>query len=444
MLGILLLQILGFSAGLNLNNMLKMIQSLQSSNTRCNNDLAALSSRLSIVEELLQKGGKPGPRGEPGIAGPPGADGHPGPRGFNGSPGEPGSNGIIGPEGSPGRRGPAGNPGKDGIRGLNGEPGAPGIDGPPGPVGQTGAIGKPGAIGAAGENGQPGPAGPQGSQGLPGPAGSPGKDGADGECKSCEPPAPAASNCKPGWTVGNNKCYMAYESKKTSSAAREFCKLKGATLALIDNKSDNDIVYSLVRDETVWIGVKKEGRVWKQDDGSKLDYSNWDKTQPDNSGGKQNMGSMWKGGKWDDRPHDLKHEFVCSMPYEGKSVTCDVTWTVGFDKCFRAQHVEKPRAEGKKWCENRGGTLAIIENASDNQQVASLTLGKTMWIGVEKVKGVWRLPNGKSLPYSNWDKNQPDNSGGKQVAGSMWKGDGKWDDRPGNLKHGTVCSKPFR
>merc|ERR1719473_1005388 len=87
---------------------------------------------------------------------------------------------------------------------------------------------------------------------------------------------------------------MAYESKKTSSAAREFCKLKGATLALIDNKSDNDVVYSLVRDKTVWIGVKKEGRVWKQDDGSKLVYSNWDKTQPDNAGGKQNMGSCGK------------------------------------------------------------------------------------------------------------------------------------------------------
>jgi len=106
---------------------------------------------------------KPGPKGEPGIAGVVGPKGKPGLNGHHGK---------QGPKGEPGKSG------KDGQTGFNGTDGEQGIQGPVGPQGQRGF---PGINGEDGIPGLKGERGAKGNRGLPGSEGKDGKNGIKGE-----------------------------------------------------------------------------------------------------------------------------------------------------------------------------------------------------------------------------------------------------------------------
>jgi microcystin-dependent protein len=98
--------------------------------------LDALDRRTTRAETLIRQiqnaGGVPGPIGE---TGPPGPTG---PTGAAGPPGSTGATGPTGPQGPQGTPGATGATGPAGATGAAGTPGTPGTPGAPGPVGPTG------------------------------------------------------------------------------------------------------------------------------------------------------------------------------------------------------------------------------------------------------------------------------------------------------------------
>ena len=53
------------------------------------------------------------------------------------------------------------------------------------------------------------------------------------------------------------------------------------------------------------------------------------------------------------------------------------------------------------------------------------------WIRIsdEEKEGTWKDPDNKEvLTFTNWNYDQPNNSGGPQSWGEMYYSDGKWND----------------
>ncbi len=149
--------------------------------TRLQQQIAALTERIAIMEAKSEFGTSgsavpiPGPRGPQGPQGPQGV---PGKAAVDGSPG---LDGRDGKDGIDGKDGKDGSPGKAGARGLTGETGLQGIQGI---EGAAGADGFPGKDGEPGQRGEIGPAGPPGPQGV-----------CNCQCESCgESPASSADH----------------------------------------------------------------------------------------------------------------------------------------------------------------------------------------------------------------------------------------------------------
>lgn len=72
------------------------------------------------------------------------------------------------------------------------------------------------------------------------------------------------------------------------------------------------------------------------------------------------------------------------------------------------------------------------------------------WIGLRKIGGIWRWPNGTAATYTNWKPGQPDGCCGSDVTCAVADYDnllGQWDDtdcniwKIGSKGFGFVCQK---
>ncbi|XP_041098899.1 lectin-like [Polyodon spathula] len=98
-------------------------------------------------------------------------------------------------------------------------------------------------------------------------------------------------SCLKGWSSFKNKCYQYVRDRKTWADAELYCRSLGGNLASIHSVEDNQAIQNLIRNNDAsngytWIGGSdcfKEGS-WYWTDGSKWDYNNWNKGEPNNFG----------------------------------------------------------------------------------------------------------------------------------------------------------------
>ncbi|KAK5985245.1 hypothetical protein GCK32_003689 [Trichostrongylus colubriformis] len=128
-----------------------------------------------------------------------------------------------------------------------------------------------------------------------------------------------------GWAILGKyvKAYKVFGDKKTWAGANKACKSKGAQLASIMNKEENDIIWGIAKsvpdgtgpESAIWIGGRKKGGSWKWADGTKWDYENWDSGEPNNAKGREHclqiLAHPQRKGKWNDYFCDIKLAFVC-------------------------------------------------------------------------------------------------------------------------------------
>lgn len=73
--------------------------------------------------------------------------------------------------------------------------------------------------------------------------------------------------------------------------AEEYCVNWGGHLASVQNEAEMKVIHKIIKAKKirglVWIGAsdKKQEKTWTWSDGSKWQYSNWDRNEPNNSGG---------------------------------------------------------------------------------------------------------------------------------------------------------------
>ena len=93
------------------------------------------------------------------------------------------------------------------------------------------------------------------------------------------------------WKVYKKSCYKILSESKSWALAERDCVKRGAHLVSIHSDEEMDFVDNLIWDYPdmtygeIWIGLKKEGDSWLWADGSRFNYTNWDKLweEPDNS-----------------------------------------------------------------------------------------------------------------------------------------------------------------
>jgi len=234
-----------------------------------------------------------------------------------------------------------------------------------------------------------------------------------------------------------------FGKNQTWSEADSYCKKKWGgrgNLARINGALENKWVYEQGGRKNTYIGASdrvKEGTfVWS--DGYPLDFTNWQKGEPNDFKKREDCAHIWKGrgGKWNDINCGQRMRFVCKKHnvrlgpngkeyYFGSKLS---TWKEADDFC------------SKLW--GGRGNLARISSAEENKWIYAQTGNRNTYIGANDRENertfVWS--DGHSLKYTNWQKGEPNDFKKNEDCAHIWKGrGGKWNDVNCDKKMAFVC-----
>ena len=168
-------------------------------------------------------------------------------------------------------------------------------------------------------------------------------DGDGHTCSDCDPHDPNVhpgaeeqcddidNNCS-GWVDDNPACkrpqitlegatFVLVDLPKRWPEAAEFCRAMGHTLARIDSDEQSKALWEEaldVNEERWWIGLSDratEGQfTWE--DGTPLEYTNWNRKEPDDHYCGEDCAALAKRGKgrWYDSHCGIERPFVCRAP----------------------------------------------------------------------------------------------------------------------------------
>ncbi|KAM6941164.1 uncharacterized protein PEZ65_003242 [Lycodopsis pacificus] len=131
----------------------------------------------------------------------------------------------------------------------------------------------------------------------------------------------SAKKCPSGWTRSDYSCYFTSAGKSNWTLGREYCKSKGADLAVVKSQEEMLFINGLyASDKEVWIGLTDGGieGQWKWVDGTPMTTTFWGKNQPNSLAGRnQDCVEFWhsaKGkGTWNDEMCNIEQQFICEM-----------------------------------------------------------------------------------------------------------------------------------
>ncbi|XP_049340371.1 galactose-specific lectin nattectin [Astyanax mexicanus] len=138
----------------------------------------------------------------------------------------------------------------------------------------------------------------------------------DGVCKT------AAQKYFPSeWSAYGIRKFKFFETKLTWADAEAECLKHGGNLASIHGSEENAFILNLIKKGAgsilrTWIGghdTVKEGR-WFWSDGSKMNFQNWGKNEPNNHLLGEDCLEIIYGDdlKWNDIPCSSTRSFVCA------------------------------------------------------------------------------------------------------------------------------------
>ena len=132
--------------------------------------------------------------------------------------------------------------------------------------------------------------------------------------------------CPADWATNGVYCYYIDATRTVHRhVARQKCQSMGADLAKIKSPGERNFIFELMKKTPglgaagVWLGLDRSGSSWRWIDGTPASYLIWADGEPNNSGGNENCGQMYraplyKAGKWNDTP--------CSYDRAPPSILC--------------------------------------------------------------------------------------------------------------------------
>lgn len=236
-------------------------------------------------------------------------------------------------------------------------------------------------------------------------------------------------------TINNNSVYEVYRDEVTWERANEICKQKGGHLVIINSKSENEYIQTLVN-QSIWLGIndkEKEG-TWIDSLGNKVSYTNWDTNQPDNCFALENYGELWTSGKWNDEFEFVHRGFICEYDNAANRIKPVITSDFNGHK-YELYDIHVSWNQAYKICEDLGGHLVTVTSKEENDFVMNLaksaSVSKYIWLGGADYgsEGNWYWITAEPFSYSNWSTNEPNNTDEKEHFLNMF-GSGTWNDMP--------------
>jgi len=213
----------------------------------------------------------------------------------------------------------------------------------------------------------------------------------------------AGEACKSGFFMAGNQCVFLEKNLKSEADARKNCALKGAKLAVVYSKQDDDLLKEAMRNANVgnaWISYTDKRTEGKFQNGDSL-YTNWNVGQPDNWKNSEDSVVLLSNGKYNDDNVERQLNFVCQI-YGTKE-----GWTKFGVKSLKLFTVKKNYAAAQAHCVSQGGTLVQIESAQENAVVRALDkTGSILRIGLNDIDSEGDFVFAK--PYVSWSAGQPD------------------------------------
>ena len=264
-------------------------------------------------------------------------------------------------------------------------------------------------------------------------------------------PISAVAADKPWGSVEFNRhFYRFYNTSMSYEEATEFCKDQGGHLVTITSAEENEFVASLFSGATIWLGgndIETDGKfVW--DTGEYFFYSNWASGEPNNAGPyvNQDYMRMYDDGTWDDI-EESSWPFVCE--WDSYKDNTKVTIPQGATEFNGHSYIFIDTTFGwdaaAEFCVRRGGHLATISSAEENDVVHSLCGASNIWLGGNdcETEGTFAWMTGEAMNFTNWSSGEPnDGNGSNQDYMQMYE-NGLWDDVQDDSSKFFVCEWDF-
>ena len=266
---------------------------------------------------------------------------------------------------------------------------------------------------------------------------------------------------------------------RTWHNAKAECELLGAHLVVVNDQAENDfLALHLNTFQIAWIGLfdPSERDEWTWVDGERLDdigYTYWQDGEPNHwehaPGFSEACVEMAKDkeGKWNDAMCNESKEYICEQDRLGKLSQCDLNngWVEhsinGQIGCYHFRdNMAMPWYEAESDCKRRGGDLAVISSAAENQVIYGIvgSEARKTWIGLSNYNQLdnalqWVTSESdykKVSSYKNWLGKAPDRKPDQITCSYIGEGEagvdqGKWktDNKCGEMQPYVCEAKPM-
>ncbi|MBR0281478.1 MAG: hypothetical protein IJQ81_07795 [Oscillibacter sp.] len=254
----------------------------------------------------------------------------------------------------------------------------------------------------------------------------------------------------------NGHTYQLLQASMTWDEMENYCESIGGYLACITSAEEDAFLFSYIRQNgqsNVFFGFTDNGDegYWRWISGEPTNYTNWGNGEPNNSGGKEHWGeyfSSYSNGEWNDDTQSATSTFLCEWNY----ITHQINVVEKADKVSFNGHTYQLFGTSSSWheiksyCESRGGHLACITSAEEDDFLFNYIRQSgeiNVYFGFtdEGHEGQWVWVTGEPVDYTNWGSGEPNNVGGSEHWGQYFQDypNGQWNDEKATGFYAFLC-----
>ncbi|KAK0420365.1 hypothetical protein QR680_014636 [Steinernema hermaphroditum] len=244
------------------------------------------------------------------------------------------------------------------------------------------------------------------------------------------------------------RCVNYYNVSLDFNGGKEFCAKKGAKLASIHSKDDNDVLGMFTfQGGAYWLGGQDANNngTWTWQDGSHFDYSNWAAGQPSTESGKNCLEVDPISELWSATDCSEKRAVTCIKPLvypdaQPPPIECWGEYCYQFLDGIAAWDI------AAQTCKMKGGNLASIHSAKDQRLMEPIATSNgidSYWIGGQvNVNNTLSWIDGSKVNYSNYLSDWPMYSLGRCLC--MDGASQQWITDHCDVKLFALCELPRR
>ena len=198
--------------------------------------------------------------------------------------------------------------------------------------------------------------------------------------------------------------------------AMKYCEDRGGYLAVINNEYENDYIFRVMISQGYdnacfgYSDSEEEGHWNWLGNNEQSTYENWGQDEP-NGGEAENTAMLWtayRDGKWNDADFGAGNAFICEWDHENASTSIGIK-TYNDHSYYVFSDICSSWEAAQEFCKQRGGYLAVINDAQENDAVFSIVKSsgyKSAYFGYTDAgeEGVWRWVDNDNSSYENWNK----------------------------------------